>query len=202
MLVLRTGLLYLSYLITVILAVTDYADPQFQDANLKVLWAECVKRCVRMDPDRIYSFRQRDDTSFTSHTRLVVGHIWKDDINNDAELWTFQAYWFDMVFEGDRWTDAIYGGKCKTRQRPWQCQEGAVYKFKGTVDILRFDTVSDVVGDEAQALIDANNCYSLVTNNCKQFASKLAKRLQALPPQAAPPAPPPAPFDMTVNFPG
>ncbi|KAL8881607.1 MAG: hypothetical protein Q9198_001220 [Flavoplaca austrocitrina] len=148
MLLLKPILIYLSYPISLILAVTDYSDLQFQDATLKVLWAECQKRCVNMEVNKIYAFRQRDDASVTAHTRLVVGNIWKDDKDDDDELWTFQAYWFDMRFTMKRPTDAIWGGKCQTNNGEWTCREGNVYKFKGETSILRFDRIEEVVGNE------------------------------------------------------
>ncbi|KAL8913040.1 MAG: hypothetical protein Q9171_002108 [Xanthocarpia ochracea] len=200
MLLLGRRLFYLSYLISAILAVTDYSNPQFQDATLKVLWAECQKHCVNMEVNKIYAFRQRDDASFAAHTRLVVGHIWKDDEEDDSELWTFDAYWFDMRYTMKRPTDAIWGGKCQTNNGEWECRDGNVFKFKGETRILRFDRIEEIVGDEADALITKNDCYNLAFNNCKIFASRLAKRIQKPPTPAAPPAPPSQPFDMTARF--
>lgn len=52
----------------------------------------------------------------------------------------------------------------------------------------------------ADALITKNDCYNLATNNCKTFASKLAKRIQKPPTPAEPPAPPSQPFDMQARF--
>ncbi|KAL8728667.1 MAG: hypothetical protein Q9166_005231 [cf. Caloplaca sp. 2 TL-2023] len=198
MLVFRTTLVCLSFLISLILAVTDYSDPQFQDDNLKPLWAACQKACVTMEVNKIYAFRQRDDASYTSHTRLVVGHIWKDDEEDDSELWTFDAYWFDMRYEIKRPTDRIWGGKCSNDNGNWQCQEGNVFKFKGEVDIARFDRVEWAVSFEAAALIAKNDCYNLATNNCKTFASKLARNIQKPPPAPAAPRPPAQPFDMQL----
>ncbi|KAI4210649.1 MAG: hypothetical protein LQ351_006528 [Letrouitia transgressa] len=155
-----------------------------------------------MQLNRLYAFRQRDDSSFTSHTRLVVGRISKEDEDNDSQPWDFEAYWFDLVKDVTRPLDMIWGGKCETRSRAWTCKEGAKYKFKGEVDLQRFGVIEEV-GDEAEALIAENDCYNVATNNCKTFASKLAKRIQAAP--AAPPAPGTVtnaqPFDMQVQFP-
>lgn len=148
LLLLKTGLLYFTYFISAVLAVTDYTNATYQDDGLQVLWAECRKRCVNMEVNNIYAFRQRDDAALIAHTRLVVGHIWKDDKADDEELWTFQAYWFDMRFTMKRPTDAIWGGKYQTNNGEWTCQEGNVYKFKGETSILRFDRVEQVVGSE------------------------------------------------------
>ncbi|KAL8923861.1 MAG: hypothetical protein Q9172_002949 [Xanthocarpia lactea] len=168
-------------------------------------------------------FRQRDDASFTAHTRLVVGHIWKDDEEDDSELWHFEAYWFDMRYTVKRPTDPIWGGKCQTHNGEWVCRDGNVFKFKGETSILRFDRIEEIVGDEgrmssparllphpftdrvhiidvADALITKIDCYNLAFNNCKIFASRLARRIQKPPTPAAPPAPPSQPFDMTAQF--
>ncbi|KAL8717257.1 MAG: hypothetical protein Q9181_008344 [Wetmoreana brouardii] len=200
MVILRTGLIYLSFLISFILAVTDFTDPAHQTDALKVLWQETQKRCAIMELNKIYQFRVRTDESITAHTQLIVGHIWKEDEEDDDEPWDFQAYFFDMVYTPKRPTDGIWGGKCRTRAGEWMCQEGSVYKFKGEVSIHQWYRVDDVVGDEAQALITQNDCYNIATNNCKRFASKLARKIEKKPPVVPPAQPAAEPFDMQPRF--
>ncbi|KAL8738853.1 MAG: hypothetical protein Q9190_007932 [Brigantiaea leucoxantha] len=155
-----------------------------------------------MELNKIYQFRQRDTASVTAHTRLIVGHINKADVDDDSQPWDFEAFNFQLVLDktAPHWYDDIYGGKCLQISRSWQCRDGAVYKFKGEVDIQNWEEVQLVVGDQAQAIIDRNDCYSLLTNNCKQFASKLATQI-AKPPNAPTGGEGSAqPFDMQVTF--
>ncbi|KAL8767654.1 MAG: hypothetical protein Q9209_005913 [Squamulea sp. 1 TL-2023] len=68
--------------------------------------------------------------------------------------------------------DQIYGGKCIPKSGQWECRKGNVFKFKGKVNIQEWTEVREVVGNEAE-----NDCYNLITNNCKTFASKLTKKI-------------------------
>lgn len=138
---------YLAIFSPLIVAITDYTKPENQTPALRTLWAAAQKRCYTMQLNRLYAFRQRDDSSFTSHTRLVVGRISKEDEDNDSQPWDFEAYWFDLVKDVTRPLDMIWGGKCETRSRAWTCKEGAKYKFKGEVDLQRFGVIEEV-GDE------------------------------------------------------
>ncbi|KAL8946358.1 MAG: hypothetical protein Q9222_007234 [Ikaeria aurantiellina] len=154
-----------------------------------------------MQLDKTYAFRQRDTAKVTAHTRLVVGHIFKEDPNDDTQKWDFEAYSFHMVLarEGRRPLDDLYGGRCEQVSGSWDCRDSALYKFKGEVGIQYFEEIDEQIQGEAQALIDQNNCYSLLTNNCKQFASKLFKRIEGTTPAGSQPAIG-QPFDMQVQF--
>ncbi|KAL9044281.1 MAG: hypothetical protein Q9214_002569 [Letrouitia sp. 1 TL-2023] len=204
MVVLRTTLVYLSLFISLILAVTDFTLPENQTPALQVLWKETQKRCVTMELNKAYAFRQKDTDKISSHARLVVGHIWKDDEDDDSMPWDFEAYWFDMVFRQTRPFDHIWGGQCLTRNSNWECREGNKFKFSGEVQIQQFEDIDDIVdavGDQAQAIITKNDCYSLLTNNCQLFARNLGKRITKVPPQAPPPQPAvQPPIDMRPRF--
>ena len=152
MVILRDALICLSLFISFILAITDYTDPANQTPALQVLWKETQKRCVTMEINKVYSFRQKDVDKITSHTRLVVGHIFKDDEDDDGELWDFQAWWFDLVFIQKRPFDSIWGGKCIDRNGEWECRDGNVFKFKGEVDIQMFQEIDTVVGAQGKTL--------------------------------------------------
>ena len=138
----------LSLLLTLVLAVTDYTQTENQTPELQVLWKETQKRCVTMELNKVYAFRQRYDQSLTAHTTLVVGHIFKDDEDDDSELWDFEAFSFDLVYIKNRPLDGIYGGKCINRANEWECRDSNTYKFKGEVDVARWERVEQVVGQE------------------------------------------------------
>ncbi|KAL9607470.1 MAG: hypothetical protein Q9167_007617 [Letrouitia subvulpina] len=192
---------YLTVFSPLILAITDYTKAENQTPTLQKIWAAAQKRCYTMQVNKLYAFRQRDDSRITAHTRLIVGHIFKENVDDDNQPWDFQAQQFHLVKDVNNPLDAIWGGKCKRLFSAWTCREGAVFKFKGEVDLQRFGEIQQVA-DQAQALIDDNDCYNVATNNCKTFASKLAKKVQA------PPSPPVAsgtvtdsqPFDMVIDF--
>ncbi|KAL8782367.1 MAG: hypothetical protein Q9213_005445 [Squamulea squamosa] len=157
-----------------------------------------------MELNKIYAFRAKNEDKLNTHTRLVVGHIWKDDVDDDDEKRDFQAYYFDMQFIAKRPTDAIWGGRCITTSNEWQCREGNVFNFAGEVgmglDVEYFEDVLEVVGDEAQALITKHNCYNLAWNNCNIFARRLAKRIEKKPDQVPQPQDIDfEPFDMRVE---
>ncbi|KAI4162422.1 MAG: hypothetical protein LQ342_003988 [Letrouitia transgressa] len=145
MVVLRTSLIYLSLFISLIFAVTDFTQPENQTPALQVLWKETQKRCVTMELNKAYAFRQKDTDKISSHARLVVGHIWKDDVDDDSVPWDFEAYWFDMVFRQTRPFDHIWGGQCLTRNSNWECRDGNKFKFSGEVQIQQFEDIDDVV---------------------------------------------------------
>ncbi|KAL8707603.1 MAG: hypothetical protein Q9220_007390 [cf. Caloplaca sp. 1 TL-2023] len=151
-----------------------------------------------MELNKIYQFRVRTSKAIDAHTQLVVGHINKDNEDDDAELWDFQAYFFDLIFDDQRPLDFIYGGKCKNRSGTWICQEGSVYKFKGVLQMQQWSRVDIVVGEESDALIRGNDCYNIGTNNCRTFARKLSKKIANIPDQE--PEPEVEPFDMEIRF--
>ncbi|KAL9611038.1 MAG: hypothetical protein Q9167_004285 [Letrouitia subvulpina] len=154
MVVLRTILAYLPLFISLVLAVTDFTKTENQTPALQVLWKETQKRCVTMELNKAYAFRQKDNDKINSHARLVVGHIWKDDEDDDSVPWDFEAYWFDMVFRQHRPFDHIWGGECITRNSNWECREGNKFKFSGEVQIQQFediDDIVDVIGDEGKS---------------------------------------------------
>ncbi|KAL8983236.1 MAG: hypothetical protein Q9177_005031 [Variospora cf. flavescens] len=202
MLLFRILLIYVACFISLIAAVADYTKPEHQTKTLQVLWKETQDRCVTMELDKFYQFRQKDVARVTSHARLVVGHIWKDDVDDDNERWDFRAWWFAMAYVQRRPYDHIWGGKCVTRNVEWECREADVYKFAGEVEMHEFDDIVDVVGAEADTLTFKNDCYNLATNNCQTFAKNLARRMKKKPPVTAPPAAPiTQPFDMKPRFP-
>ncbi|KAL8787426.1 MAG: hypothetical protein Q9213_002203 [Squamulea squamosa] len=179
MLVLRTAFVSLALLTSFILAVSDYTKSENQTPELQILWKEAQKKNVALDPSKIYTFRQRDKPFWSSHTRVVVGHLFKEDENDDDKKWEFQAFWFALGLHEDTRSqmDQIYGGKCIPKSGQWECRNGNVFNFKGKVNIKEWTEVREVVGNTADAIITKNDCYNLITNNCKTFASKLTKKI-------------------------
>lgn len=70
---------------------------------------------MTLELNKIFRLRQKDQNKIAFHARLVVGHIWKDDEDNDVEPWDFQAHYFDLGLVENRPSDQVWGGKCIIR---------------------------------------------------------------------------------------
>ncbi|KAL8866410.1 MAG: hypothetical protein Q9198_008903 [Flavoplaca austrocitrina] len=131
-------------------------------------------------------------------------------------MWDFPAYYFDMGFLGTgeeflnaqgeveraaRMRDPFTGAQCEVGSNYWTCRAEGKYnpkfKFAGRVAINHFEQITEVVGEQAEILKGEGGCYNIITNNCKQFAKELAKRIEGSPPPSPGPSFPA--FDMEVN---
>ena len=151
MIILRIVLIQLC-LASTIFAVLPYHLKENQELTLRRLWDACRKKCFTMELNKVYAFRVKNEDKLYTHTRLVVGHIWKPDVDDDNQRWDFEAYYFDMRFTGTRYTDQFWGGKCYTDSQTWECKEGNAFKFAGEVgmgvDVEYFEDVQEIIGDE------------------------------------------------------
>lgn len=139
-------------LASTIFAVLRYDLKENQELTLRALWAACRKKCFTMELNKVYAFRVKNEDKLNTHTRLIVGHIWKPDVDDDNQRWDFEAYYFDMRATGKRYTDRFWGAKCFPEANTWECKEGNVFKFAGEVgmgvDVEYFHDVEEIIGEE------------------------------------------------------